>query len=466
MIENNFIQPFFDFPDASITDGINQKSYRYLDFYKIVCSVEKEIDFHNTQVNSVVVIYGYRNSFDALVLFFSCIKNNLIPFIVEKGNLHYTDNLHYNLLLTSEKIESKESTLVKLKSFQYGNVYQQVSKNIYIGDYQDFAVVSSSGSTSALTKRILLGRRETLSNIQSNQKALTLKGQDTTLVLLPVSYSYGLIAQFLSHLFLGSSIVLADKALGILQLSKLIDTHKISNIFLTPLMARLLLHYNKALTTIENQLRFITLGGDKPHQMIIKKLQKVFKCPIYLTYGLAEAGPRVATKIHHLNDMFDLTLGTANPGIAFSIVPSNKYICLENSQKEIGFLNITTPSLYRGYIVADQLLKPKYKNKLKTQDICFKDRAGVHILGRDGDYIFQDGKMIWFYEIGSNFYENPNVLKVKIQKGTSDKLEIQVFYRNQITTGCFIEKLQQKYGLIENKEYFIQLKEFNNSQYK
>ena len=285
-------------------------------------------------------------------------------------------------------------------------------------------------------------------------------------MLLPISYSYGLIAQFLSHFLLGSDIVLTDKTLGIIQIPSLLKKYNITNLFMTPLMSRLFFHYNKKINTIKNNLNFITIiGGDKPNKEGVEKIQNVFQCPIYSTYGLAEAGPRVATKKVNLNDVLTFELGNPNPGIKINIIENEKYQKLCGTD-QVGYLNIETPSIYLGYIIGKTLQKPICKNILKTKDICVKDNEGIHLLGRDGDYIIKKDRIIWFYEIGNNFYKNVNILKVKIKKETQNKLNIMFYHRNQITTNDFSETLLNKYGLTKNLEYSINLVEFNNSQYK
>lgn len=462
---NKFIQPLFDFPTSSIINEIENKSYSYQEFYTEILRIEYEFENLRIEKNSIVVIYGYRSSFKTLMLFFFCIKNDLIPFIVEQGNLSYIDDLNFNILITTESLIFKKEREIKKTEFEFCKVYQNFHKDLYYGSSNNFAIVSSSGSTSKVTKKILLGKKETLNNIKSNQKALSLTDNDTTLVLLPISYSYGLIAQFLSHFLLGSDIVLTDKTLGIIQIPSLLKKYNITNLFMTPLMSRLFFHYNKKINTVKNNLNFITIGGDKPNKEGVEKIQNVFQCPIYSTYGLAEAGPRVATKKVNLNDVLTFELGNPNPGIKINIIENEKYQKLCGTD-QVGYLNIETPSIYLGYIIGKTLQKPISKNVLKTKDICVKDNEGMQLLGRDGDYIIKKDKIIWFYEIGNNFYKNLNVLKVKIKKETQNKLNIMVYHRNQITTNDFSKTLLNKYGLTKNLEYSINLVEFNNSQYK
>ena len=105
---NKFIQPLFDFPTSSIINEIENKSYSYQEFYTEILRIEYEFENLRIEKNSIVVIYGYRSSFKTLMLFFFCIKNDLIPFIVEQGNLSYIDDLNFNILITTESLIFKK----------------------------------------------------------------------------------------------------------------------------------------------------------------------------------------------------------------------------------------------------------------------------------------------------------------------------------------------------------------------
>lgn len=460
-----FLQPLVAYPSSLIIDDARSQTYTYQEFYQLVLGMAYDLEQHALEQNSIVVLYGYRNSFTTLLLFYACIKNNLIPFIVEYGNLDKIKDLKFNALLAPEPIVLEDYADVKEFEITNGNLYTHFNEEIYIGNDNDLAVVTSSGSTSKIPKKILLGKEQTLANIKSNCEALSIDQDDTTLIMLPISYSYGLIAQFLSHICSGADVVFADKSLGILQLPKLLTTHKITSIFMTPLLSRLILYYNKKLKFVENNLRFITIGGNKPQKEGLEKLHKVFQCPIYGTYGLAEAGPRVATNKFDINKDITLSLGKANPGITLQIIKDKKYQALCNTE-DIGYMMIQTPSLYLGYIEGNTLIKPSVAFKLFTKDICVQRDGAFHILGRDDEYIHHDNTIIWFYDIGAVFYKDAQVLKVKVYKSDDDKLDIKVYHRNAIALEACKEALAEQFDLQDDKDYTVELIKFNNSQYK
>lgn len=468
MNKNPFFSPFDIHRDSIIVDACQSKEYRYEDFYTLVTSIALDIEKLDITKHTIIVIYGYKNSFKQLLLFFACLKCNLIPFIVEAGCLDQIFDLRFNGMFSDVPVTrvliEKANRKDICESFIF---YYNIHPQIYIGKENDLLIVSSSGTTSKIPKKILLGREQTIANIKSNQEALSVTKNDSTLILLPISYSYGLIAQFLTHFFSGAKIILGERILGVLQLPKLFKKHEITNVFMTPLLARLILYYYQGTLKVENNLSFITLGGDMPHLQTFKSLLALFNCPIYSTYGLAEAGPRVATKkyIAAPPDDEELCIGNVNPGISIKIAPDEKYQGTYNSF-ETGYLQIDSPSIYLGYIIGNKLYGPQSETILITKDICIKKNNRFFLLGREGDFIEYKDSMIWFNNLTKELYHNPGILKVQIRKTINNKLEIRIFHRNKISISEIHSVLKDKYDLSDGHNYNMQLVEFNNTHYK
>lgn len=463
-----FFDPFNKYADALIVDASQKKEYTYEEFNNLITGIAYGIEKLNIEKHTILVIYGYKNSFKPLLLFFACIKCNLIPFIVETGNLSKIVDLKFTGIFSGEAIndplfDNATNTTICDEYVFYYNIH----KEVYIGSENDLLIVSSSGSTSPVPKKILLGKEQTLANIKSNQEALSITQNDATLILLPVSYSYGLIAQFLTHFFAGSKIVLGEKLLSILQLPQLFKKHAITNVFMTPLLARLILYYYQKIKRIDNNLRFITLGGEKPHYQTFKNVLSLFNCPIYSTYGLAEAGPRVATNKYTDApiDSEEFCIGNVNPGISIKIAANEKWPAKYN-EGETGYLQIDSPSIYLGYIKGNQLNKPQSNTILLTKDICVKKDNRFFLLGREGDFIEYKDRIIWFNCLTKELYHTPEILKVKIEKENNNKLEIKIFHRNKISVVEIKTVLKNKYDLNDGDHYNMSLIEFNNTQYK
>lgn len=401
----------------------------------------------------IVLIYKTSNPFDSILILFACLKAKKIPFIVETEDLEELTDLKYKYIICGSPQPKLEIMPVSLKTKSGILLYDVNNNDYYIGNDNDFIVVTSSKSTSTVSKKILLGFRETLSNIESNRQSLPIEKEDKTLVLLPFSYSYGLIAQFLTHLFVGADLVIAPKVIGVMQLKTILQKYQITNVFLTPLLARLILIYNNS--PIENDLRFITLGGDKSSESTVNSIRNILNCRIYATYGLAEVGPRVATyEFDSSNKPIDI--GRINKGINVTVVENKQYKELTNLNS-IGYLKVHTPSVYLGYINGNQLRKPKSNKCLLTKDIVYHKDGKYYLLGRDNEYIIINSTLYWFQEFKNFIYNNPKVLKVKIEKDDKDKLHFTIFCKSKgnvtvdfentlIVITCLIYSYFEEYG--------------------
>lgn len=462
-----FLRPFREFPASVIVNVPQSRTYSYEEFYALVMEVAGELEQLHLVKRSVIVIYGYKNSFKALQLFFACIRCGYIPFIVESTSLSKILDLKFNGIFSDESLPSGQFTAAAHTKVRSENFYYRINDDLYIGDENDLLIVSSSGSTSKVPKKILLGKSQTLSNIRSNQEALAISQEDVTLLLLPVSYSYGLIAQFLSHLFSGAAIVLGERLLTVLQLPELLLRYQVTNIFMTPLLARLLLYYNQDTPRINNRLRFITLGGDKPQAQTLRKMFALFGCPIYGTYGLAEAGPRVAThkSLELLSGEEEWCIGDINPGISVEVLAEKKYEAMYR-HANVGYLAIKSPSIYLGYIRGNKLKRTASSQVLRTKDICIEKEKRFYLLGREDNFIICKNRIIWFERLSRDLYETPGILKIMIRKHAGNMLEIKIFHRNVISIAGLQDILEKKYDLKHGDNYHIKLMEFNNTYYK
>ncbi|HEU4552189.1 MAG TPA: AMP-binding protein [Chitinophaga sp.] len=467
MYKEAFFSPFKEHQHSVIVDATQSKNYTYREVYDQVSGIAADIEKLRIARHTIIVIYGYKNAFKSLQLFFSCLKCDLIPFIVEAGNLSKITDLKFSGIFSEAPLADSLVEKADVQVIQDAYLYYNIHDDVYVGDENDLLIVSSSGTTAGTPKKILLGKKQTIANIQSNREALAITKEDATLILLPVSYSYGLIAQFLTHFFTGARIVLGERLLGVLQLPQLFQRHQVTNVFMTPLLARLILYYYQKIPKIKNNLRFITLGGDKPHPPTFQKTFKLFNCPIYSTYGLAEAGPRVATNKYAEAPLpgRELCIGSVNPGITIKLAASEKYQ-EKYSDTPIGYLQISSPSIYLGYIKGNELHKPPSDTVLTTKDICIKKENRVFVLGREGDFIEYKDRIIWFNSLSDELYHAPEILKVSIRKDKDDKLEIGIFHRNKITVPDIQQVLKDKYDLHEGDNYYLKLIEFNNTYYK
>lgn len=276
-------------------------------------------------------------------------------------------------------------------------------------------LVTSSGSSGA-AKVVRLTNAGTLSNIQANVQALSLCYTDVTAIALPMGYSYGLIGQFLSHLYVGATVLLLDSMFFLHQMVWLFGPHRVTTLFLVPPMVRQLsyLHDRKLLPADFSSLRFVAIGGNRIETTTVHKAMQMFGCPIIKTYGLAEAGPRVATHlVHHRTDPHLESVGLPNRGVRVQIIDDNGS---ELPAGQIGTVRIHSPSVMVGYFNAPPCPTLRPRTTITTKDIGYVDSQGrLFVLGRRDDQFQLNGRSYWFREVENVLYAHFSFLKVALR---------------------------------------------------
>jgi long-chain acyl-CoA synthetase len=288
----------------------------------------------------------------------------------------------------------------------------------------DTAILVTSSGSSGKAKIVKLTERGTLFNVKSNIKALSIETRDVSALILPLGYSYGLVGQLLSHLYMGASVVLLDTVFFITQISEVLNLYQVTNLFMVPPMIRQInyLHSKNLLKIDCPTLRFITIGGNRIETSSVSKVMDIFKCPVIKTYGLAEAGPRVATNIvHDAAHQAVESVGKANQGVGISILFHHK-----NHEANTGIIKIESPSVMAGYFNFRRGVNIVPHKSVITKDIGYLDADGnLFILGRKDNY-FKIGKQsFWYREVENLLYQHFPFLKISLQK-SKRKIVIKV----------------------------------------
>ncbi|MEN9450079.1 MAG: hypothetical protein RJA83_693 [Pseudomonadota bacterium] len=169
---------------------------------------------------------------------------------------------------------------------------QQEKAHLNPGD-----IVLTTSGTSGFASGCVFDVESLWRNANKHVDAIQLTARDTVLVNLPLYYSYAFVAQALSALTVGAKLLITGPPFNESFFIKTVQEKQVSVISITPLLARRLLKAGNALPSC---LRAVTIGGDcftKNEIIHFLRLNPRQEC--YITYGLTEAGPRVATLAAH-----------------------------------------------------------------------------------------------------------------------------------------------------------------------
>ena len=130
-------------------------------------------------------------------------------------------------------------------------------------------------------------------NASRHAVAIGLRPADVMLVILPLYYSYALVAQAFAALVTGARLVIGGPPFVAPDYRRTIDGTGVTVSSITPAIARQLLHQGIPLPA---GLRTLTVGGDHLEPGGVGDLWALHReRELFLTYGLTEAGPRVST---------------------------------------------------------------------------------------------------------------------------------------------------------------------------
>lgn len=158
-------------------------------------------------------------------------------------------------------------------------------------------IVLTTSGTSGFASGCVFDIESLWRNANKHVDAIQLTAKDTVLVNLPLYYSYAFVAQALATLSIGAKLLITGPPFNESFFIKTVQEKQVSVISITPLLARRLL---KSAYVLPSCLRAVTIGGDCfTKDEIIQFLRLNPRQECYITYGLTEAGPRVATLAAH-----------------------------------------------------------------------------------------------------------------------------------------------------------------------
>ncbi|PIF43654.1 acyl-CoA synthetase (AMP-forming)/AMP-acid ligase II [Chryseobacterium sp. 52] len=384
----------------------NNRKMTYLEILLEVESLEKnfsEIDFDN----KLFVIDYQGNTINLIILYLLILKKGGCVLLIECTKENLEGIPFFYSIITQDNSCIPFEFDHEIHKTPYGNI-------LIRNDHQDrplknTSVVLSSSGTTKVRKYIMHSSDSIMQNIRSNVNSLGISNSHTSIVCLPLYYSYALVAQFFSHLLSGGNLILSSYKFIALNLVSYIKKYDVTNFFITPTLLRTLLAYNVRLGDAGNTLEFISIGGGYVGKTCFLRFAGHFPVPSYYkTYGTSEAGPRVATyKIGYSErEGFEPNyLGVPLENISLE---KDAFFATYH-QKDIYSLTINTPSVFNGYLNGNEYTGDL--SKVLTSDLVYTENEKFYIIGRNSDY-FSPFK-IWDFEIQDLFFNNiSSLLKV------------------------------------------------------
>lgn len=324
----------------------------------------------------------------------------------------YCEDFQYDLELFLIDINK----IVVIKGKEKRKVLEKVRDHI---DENDVAIMLHTSGTTSDPKKVMLSHKNIITNIESNIASLNLNENDKTLIVLPMFFGYCNSSQFLTHLYLGASIVIAKQPFNPINFLKLIDTKKCTNTTCVPSMLFLIINMNKKYDT--SSLRYLCFGGGL---MPVDKLHKIIEyfngTGIVQTYGQTEASPRVTCLLPEDSLRKIGSVGKSIPNVKVNIFDEDDKPVKVGEKGEIV---VQGDNVMVGYYKHEDITeKTKRNGWLHTGDIGKFDEEGyLYIVGRIKNMIISGGLNIYPEEIEEVLINHPDVKDVVV---TGEKHDI------------------------------------------
>jgi long-chain acyl-CoA synthetase len=274
--------------NSKVAIKYGESSLTYKQWFDQSKDISKKLDKYLADSSQNIAIF-LPNSNEYAIAYFSILFSNrtIIPIGTQSKKMELCSTLKYcevDLIISKKEFrdflidalldyESKIAILfVDDKSIEIineNNDYIEKSGWLTKTNTEDDVVIMlhTSGTTSN-PKRVMLTNNNLINNIESNIASLKFKSEDKALIAIPMFFGYCNTAQFLTHLYLGASIVIMDRLFFPKLFLEIIQAERITNFTGVPSNMLMLLEYKNYKKYDFSSLRYICFGGAVKRQII------------------------------------------------------------------------------------------------------------------------------------------------------------------------------------------------------
>lgn len=289
------------------------------------------------------------------------------------------------------------------------------------GDDNIAIMLHTSGTTNN-PKRVMLTHSNLLNNIKSNIESLKLNKNDRVLIALPMFFGYCNTAQFLTHLYLGASIIIMDNMFMPNYFFKLVQDEKVTNFTGVPSMLLMLLNFRNKYNYNISSLKYICFGGGN---MPVEKLRQIIEAfptvGFVQTYGQTEASPRVTCLLPEDSLRKIGSVGKTIPYVQVRIVDEGGK---DVNIGETGEIIVKGKNVMKGYYKRPTETENTIRNGwLYTGDLAkYDEEKYIYLVGRKKNIIISGGLNIYPEEVEEQLMCHPAVKEVYVVGETHEIL--------------------------------------------
>lgn len=422
-----------DMNKVAMTCGERSVTYgQWCEKSKGICKILTE-EYTDSSQNIGVFL---PNSIEYAITYFGILfaKKTIIPVYIKSVQVELESIMQYcsiNFLVTDtqncEKVRNAiekngyKATIYCIDTDERIDVIGRLAPEKAENGSEVAIMLHTSGTTSD-PKRVMLTHEGLLANVRSNISSLGLTSEDKVLIWIPMMFGYCNTAQFLTHLYLGASMVIMNEIFMPKKFFEVVQKEKITNFTCVPTNLIIILDYKHYGKYDISSLRYICFGGGKMPEEQLKVIQERFPNVGFVqTYGQTEASPRVTALLPQDSFRKLGSVGKPIPNVAVRIVNASGN---DVEIGEVGEIIVSGKNVMKGYYRREEITRETIKNGwLYTGDLGYFDDEGyIYLAGRRKNMIITGGLNVYPEEIEEIISSFVNVKDVYVYGVPDEKL--------------------------------------------
>lgn len=414
------------FPDKeALVFGKARFTYKQIDYQSDILASQliqlgvnrhdRVIIFGDNAVETIISLYAILKAGAVFIILNGSLKPNKLNYVIkDSGSRLLIIQRSKSEILTQLKNESNidipiiwfgDTKNEKEENFNWNNLAENTDQDYKILenrkseiiDYDLATLIYTSGSTGE-PKGVMSSHNNMISAARSIIKYIENTKEDKLLVVLPLSFDYGLYQVIMTFVF-GGTIVLEKSFSFPIEILKILQKEKITGFPIVPTILAMLLKLKNISSYDLSSLRYISNTGAALPVEHIKKFRQLFPVvKLFSMFGLTEC-KRISYLNPALIDKKPGSVGKAIPNCETFIVDENAN---EVNPGEIGELIVRGSNVMRGYWNSPALTSKVFRDwkfdgekALFTGDLFYQDDEGfLYFVGRKDDMIKTKGERV------------------------------------------------------------------------
>lgn len=321
-------------------------------------------------------------------------------------------------VLADNQISIKNSIMFAGNGCDWASEYESLMKRYpeesppIVGEPEDTLTLLYTAGSTGRPKGVPIKQRNWFFKAQDIVGDMGITRQDTTLTILPLFHVGGMMLYTLSHILVGAKVVL-QRQFDAEETFRLIQQYKVTDTFLMPAMAKMMIQVPNWEKYDLSSLRFVGTGGEPVPERITEAFAK-YNFTIFNSYGLTETtGEMTFLRPEQVKGKSAHCIGKSRTCGETKIVDSTGKELGPNQEGEIVVRGPTVVDSY--WQRPEETAKAFRDGWLYTGDKGIKDSEGFYyFLGRTDDMIISGGENIYPAEVEQVILNHPKVADVAV----------------------------------------------------